>query len=136
MPKGFMSIIFENDIREFIEPYIGKVVSRVRQGHGSAIFLEVDDLTIMIEWSWRVEKGNQIAFGSWSEESAFKNHLATLNGLFLSNISFQSRLPEVVVELTDNTWVCSFSTVEGDPEWALITPTNTLLSKSGCLAFE
>jgi hypothetical protein len=136
MPKGFMSIISENDIIKFIEPYIGKVVSRVRQGHGSAIFLEVDDLTIMIEWSWRVEKGNEIAFGSWSEESTFKYHLAKLNGLFLSNISFQSRLPEVVIELTDDTWVCSFSTVEGNPEWALITPTNTLLSKSGCLAFE
>jgi len=131
-----MSIISESDIRKFIEPYIGKVVRCVRQGHGSAIFLEIDDLTIMIELSWRVEKGNKIAFGSWSDESFFKNHLATLNGLFLSNISFQSRLPEVVIELTNSTWVCSFSTVEGDPEWALITPTDTLLSKSGRLAFE
>ena len=136
MPKGFMSIISENDVKNFIAPYIGKVVSRARQGHGSAIFLEVGDLTIMIEWSWRVEKGNEIAFGSWSDESTFKNNLASLNGLFLSNISFQSRLPEVVVELTNNTWVCSFSTVEGDPEWALITPKDTLLSKNGSLAFE
>jgi hypothetical protein len=65
-----------------------------------------------------------------------KGYLDTLHGLFISNISFQSRLPEVVVELSSNTWVCSFSTVEGDPEWALITPSNTLLSKNGLLAFE
>jgi len=136
VPKGFMRKISENDVQNFIEPYIGKVVSRVRQGHGSSIFLEVDDLTIMIEWSWRVEKGNEIAFGSWSDSSLFKSYLDTLHGLFISNISFQSRLPEVVVELSGNTWVCSFSTVEGDPEWALITPSNTLLSKNGVLAFE
>ena len=131
-----MRKISENDVQNFIKPYIGKVISRVRQGNGSSIFLEVDDLTIMIEWSWRVEKGNEIAFGSWSDDSMFKSYLDTLHGLFISNISFQSRLPEVVLELSGNTWVCSFSTVEGDPEWALITPSNTLLSKNGFLTFE
>ena len=97
VPKGFMRKISENDVQNFLKPYIGKVISRVRQGSGSSIFLEVDDLTIMIEWSWRVEKGNEIAFGSWSDNSMFKSYLDTLHGLFISNISFQSRLPEVVL---------------------------------------
>jgi len=136
VPKGFMRKISENDVQNFIKPYIGKVVSRVYKGHGSSVFLEIDDLTIMIEWSWRVEKGNEIAFGSWSDPSMFNRYLDTLHGLFILNISFQSRLPEVVVELSGKTWVCSFSTVEGDPEWALITPSNTLVSKNGLLAFE
>ncbi len=124
------------EINEFISPYIGKVVNRVRLGHGSAIMLDIDDLTIMIEWSWRVEKENKIAFSSWSDSTLFERLLSSLNGLYISSISFQSRLPELVVELTSNTWICSFSTVEGHPEWALITPDRTLISKNARLAFE
>ena len=127
----------------FTLPFVGKTISRVWQGHGSAIFLEVGkltdnkgELTIMIEWSWRVEKEQEIEFGSWSDDSEFPELLEKLKGLTLKSISFQARLPEVVVELNNNTWVCSFSTVEGDPEWALITPTKTMLSSKGSLGFE
>jgi len=135
-------ITFE-EAMSFVFPFQGKKVSRVWQGHGSAIFLEIGELTenkgeltIMIEWSWRVEKGNKICFGSWSNESEFPKLLKLLNGLTLKDISFQNRLPEVVVELSNEYWVCSFSTVEGDPEWALITPNKVLLSSNGTLAFE
>ncbi len=131
-----MGKLSDSEIRSFVAPYIGKIIRNVRQGHGSTIILEIDDLTIMIEWSWRVEKANEISFGSWSDDSLFQDLLAELNGRFVKNISFQARLPELVVELSDNTWICSFSTVEGNPEWALITPSNTLLSRSGNLEFE
>ena len=113
-----MHKLSNDEVRSFVAPYIGKVIRSVRQGHGSAIFLEVEDLTIMVEWSWRVEKGNEIAFGSWSDDSFFPALLSELNGKFIQDISFQARLPELVLELSDNTWLCSFSTVEGDPEWA------------------
>lgn len=138
-----MEIVSSEEAKEFIAPFIGKLVSRVWQGNGSAIFLEIGELTenkgeltIMIEWSWRVESLTQILFGSFSELSDFPRFLKQLSGLAVNNISFQSRLPEVIVELSDNTWVCSFSTVEGDPEWALITPGKTLLSSKGNLGFE
>lgn len=138
-----MKGITTEEIMNFTSPLLGKEISRVWQGHGSAIFLEVGELTenkgeltIMIEWSWRVEKGNKISFGSWSEESEFPQLLETLKGLTLRNISFQTRLLEVVVELSNDIWVCSFSTVAGDPEWALITPTKTMLSSNGVLGFE
>ncbi|WP_133406882.1 hypothetical protein [Parashewanella tropica] len=81
-----MSEILENEVTEFIQPYIGKKVQRAKRGHGSAIFLEVDDLTIMIEWSWRVEVKNEIAFGSWSEEDMFEFNLQRLKGLKISDI--------------------------------------------------
>jgi len=89
----------------------------------------------MIEWSWRVEKGNQIYFGSWSSESDFPL-LQELKGLKLKGISFESRLPEVVVELSNEFWVNSFSTYEGDPQWALITAGDTLHSRDGSILFE
>ncbi len=138
-----MRRISEIEAGEFTSPFIGKEVSRVWQGNGSAIFLEIGELTdnkgeltVMIEWSWRVESEQEIEFGSWSDDSKFPALLERLNGLTLKSITFQSRLPELVLELSNNIWVCSFSTVEGDPEWALITPSRTLLSSKGSLGFE
>lgn len=131
-----MSEISANTVARFIKPYMGKTVKNVKRGHGSSIFLEVDDLTIMIEWSWRVEVKNQIAFGSWSEEEKIETDLQLLKGQKVSDIYFQSRLPELVVAFIDSTWLCSFTTVEGNPEWALITPSRTLHSIDGRLAFE
>ena len=138
-----MEKISKEEAIAFTLPFTGKAVTRVWQGNGSAIFLEIGELTdnkgeltVMIEWSWRVEKGQEIEFGSWSDDSKFPDLLETLRGLTLESISFQSRLPEVVLELSSDTWVCSFSTVEGDPEWALITKGKTLHSREGALAFE
>ncbi len=138
-----MRNIQEKEALEFLSPYFGKEVSRVWLGHGSAIFLEIGELsgkkgqlTIMIEWSWRVENEKDIAFGSWSEEDYFSSQLQELKGLTLLSISFQGRLQEVIAELSNKKWVCSFSTVEGDPEWAIISKGKTLLSKNGRLAFE
>ncbi len=143
MPKRTMQRISEKEALKFTTPFIGKRVNRVWQGNGSAIFLEIGELsdnkgelTVMIEWSWRVENENSIEFGSWSDDSRFPALLEKLNGKILQSISFQSRLPEVVIKLSSNIWVCSFSTVDGDPEWALITPNKTLLSSKGSLGFE
>ena len=81
-----MQIISIDEAVQFASPFLGKVVSRVRRGHGSAIFLEIGELddnkkgelTVMIEWSWRVEDERQIAFGSWSDESEFTKRLLDL----------------------------------------------------------
>lgn len=58
MPKENMKEITTEEAITFISPFLGKEISRVWQGHGSAIFLEVGELTdnkgeltIMIEWS-------------------------------------------------------------------------------------
>jgi hypothetical protein len=138
-----MKKVSETDALEFISPYLGKSISRVWQGNGSSIFLEVGDLTdqkgeltIMIEWSWRVENEKEIEFGSFSELEEFPVLLSKLEGLTIKGIYFQSRLPELVVQFVENIWLCSFSTVEGNPEWALITRNKTLLSSEGSLAYE
>lgn len=138
-----MKNISKKEALSFVSPYLGKTINRVSQGHGSAIFLEIGELTdgkgeltIMIEWSWRVEGESQIKFGSFSKPEEFPNLLSSLVGLTVKNISFQSRLPELVVQFTESVWLCSFSTVDGDPEWALITPEKTLLSSAGNLAYE
>ena len=63
---------------------VGMEVAHLWRGHGSAIFLEfgtlspgsvrrdgspgnpMGEITIGIEWSWRIENANSIVCGSWS----------------------------------------------------------------------
>src|SRR5437588_10390491 len=69
----------------FLADLRGRRVSHVWRGYGSALFLEfgelaktrklngkpgqpVGDLSLMVEWSWRVENKNTILGGSWSNE--------------------------------------------------------------------
>lgn len=138
-----MRKISTSEVLAIIEPFIGMTVHRVRRGHGSAIFLEISEkeshsveLTVMIEWSWRVERSSEIWFGSWSDEDFFTESLKKLVGLELKSISFLQRLPEVVMELGEDTWICSFSTVEGDPEWALLTSGAVVSSSKGELIWS
>jgi hypothetical protein len=133
-------IITENQLRELIEPFLGKPISRSWQGYGSALFLEIGELkdekgqlSIMIEWSWRVEKDQLIWFGSWSDEEIIENYIPKLNGCVLKNISTFGRLPEISISLSDNIWVNSYATSEGHPEWALFFNNVEVSSKSGRL---
>ena len=131
-------IITEIQLNEIMEPFLGKSVTRSWKGHGSALFLEIGsldkgkgELTIMIEWSWRVERNQSIWFGSWSEDDQIERLIPKLNGYQLKNISSFARLPEISVSLSENIWVNSFATSEENPEWALIFNGNEIISRSG-----
>ena len=126
-------VITSDELAFLVNPFIGKEVSRPWKGHGSAVFLEFGrltdgkgELTIMIEWSWRVKKENSILFGSWREPDELSAYIAGLKGATLVNIAMQCRLPELSVELSSRRWPNSFSTVEGEPEWALLLPGSTI----------
>jgi hypothetical protein len=73
------------DPAPFFDSLVEKQVSHVWRGHGSAIFVEFGELstdldrvngktnpsgelTLMIEWSWRIERTRSILCGSWSAE--------------------------------------------------------------------
>jgi hypothetical protein len=115
-------IITESQFYKSLEPYIGLPINRSWKGHGSALILEIGNLTfdkgelsIMIEWSWRVEKDNSIWFGSWSEEETILDNIPKLSGYEIKKISLFTRLPEISISLSKNIWINSFSTVEGNP---------------------
>ncbi len=120
-------------------PLIGLSVSRTWQGYGTAIFFELGDLverkhtrkdgstrithwgqaTVDLEIGWRVERLRSVYFGSSSEDKRISNCLNKLQGLEVVNVTVQGRLPEIVVQLSGGFWLQSFSTWEGQPEWAL-----------------
>lgn len=120
----------------FRDALIGLPLSHFWRGHGSAIFLEFGRLTpttrrtgvtgnprgelsLMVEWSWRIENRTSILCGSWSDEHLWEPTFGLLRNRAVVDLSVVGRLPEVVVALAEDRYVSSFMTAEGDPSWAL-----------------
>lgn len=134
----------------------GLTVSHVWRGHGSALFVELGQLVhpvptkpdrrpkprgevgVMMEWSWRIESGNSILCGSWSDERHWQPAFDLLTGQKVLTLSVFGRLPEISLSLSNNLYVASFMTAEGDPSWALFDRRNreetlSIICRSGAV---
>ena len=134
-------------MNSLLEPFqhaiIGKPVSLVWQGYGSALFIEFGrltastkrrrdgslcrpdgEITLMIEWSWRIEKPRSILGGSWSSERRWPGLFRKLTGASVTHLNTFGALPEIEVSLSNGLRVVSFMTAEGQPEWGLISRSN------------
>jgi hypothetical protein len=118
-------------------PLIGLPVSHTWRGAGSAIFLALGELTtithtsskrgehtsttgevsLMLQWSWRVESPRAIQFGSWSEDPRITRGVASLEGHTILGVELEGRLPELVLTLDRRRWLHTFMTAEGQPRW-------------------
>jgi hypothetical protein len=122
---------------KFFDSLIGKQVAHIWRGHGSAIFLEFGALTpwmrrsglpgnphgelsLMIEWSWRIEKPRSIMGGSWSEERHWPKFFGQLVGTKVAKVEVFGVLPEIMVWLDNGLRITSFMTADGQPSWAII----------------
>jgi len=137
------------EFRGWVAPLEGLAVSRAWRGHGTALFLELGALhevpllrggtslkgaaTVMIEWSWRVERPRSIAFGSWSTDRRMDFGVARLQGRRVAGVTVEGRLPELVMALSGGVWVHAFSTVEGQPRWTVFLPDGSWLTVAGGL---
>jgi hypothetical protein len=118
---------------------VGMKVSHLWRGYGSAIFLEFGalspsgmvrrdgspgnprgEITIGIEWSWRIEAAISVVCGSWSEEDLWEPAFDLVRNSSVKALSIIGRLPEIDLALSDGRHLLSFMTAEGDPEWSLI----------------
>jgi hypothetical protein len=140
----------------FFEALIGKHVSHVWRGHGSAIFLEFGaltprirkdkttgqscgQLTLMIEWSWRIERPRSILGGSWSSDGRWPRMFEKLKAATVSDGQLYGHVPEICISLSNGLRVMSFMTAEGQPEWSLISHQprmGSLCVKRGVLQVE
>ena len=124
--------ISEEEACSLVSSLAGKEITHVWRGHGSAIFLELGELSaasnrknprgeqcIMIEWSWRFEDENRILLGSWSESDQIDRICHQLLGREVTRVSFFSRIREIEVSLSGGYWLLSFATSEGGSEWSI-----------------
>lgn len=127
---------------EFEKALIGRQVAHVWRGHGSALFVEFGQLgtprvrrdgslgnapgevTLMIEWSWRIEKPRSILGGSWSSERRWPAMFEKLKGSSVKAVRVFGSLPEIEVSLSNGLRIVSFMTAGGQPEWGLISRTD------------
>lgn len=125
--------------RALTRPLIGMPISHAWRGFGSAVFLELGalttvtrtsrkrgeytatfgEVTLMLEWSWRVESPGAIQFGSWSENPRITRGVASLEGHTILGVELEGRLPELVLTLDRKRWLHTFMTAEGQPQWAI-----------------
>jgi hypothetical protein len=113
----------------------GLPVSLAWRGSGSAVFLELGALTqqpgqrhargewtVMIEWSWRVERPRSIHFGSWSTERRITGGVARLAGERVAGIAVEGRIPELSIAFASGRVLRTFMTAEGQPAWTVFLP--------------
>jgi hypothetical protein len=140
----------------FMEAMIGKTVSRIWRGAGSAIFIEFGELeprmlrrgepgnprgeiSLMVEWSWRIEGPNSILVGSWSDEGQWTEHFDKLVGSTVKDVILLGALPEIQVSFSNLMQIASFMTAEGQPAWSILTrepSIGSLCVKNGKLNVE
>lgn len=73
----------------------------------------------MLEWSWRIESQTSILGGSWSDEEGWEALFNSLTGRTVRDISMFGRLPELSLALSNEKYVVSFMTTEGQPAWSI-----------------
>jgi hypothetical protein len=116
-------------------------VSAVWKGYGTTIFLELGNLsledqrrgpkgevTIYVSWDWRVEKGNRVVFGSSNSSPKMADGIATLVGLTLNGAKIQGRVPELLIEFSNEARLQSAAMCTNTSEWEVSLPGNIWIS--------
>ena len=115
---------------------LGLPLSNVWRGHGSALFLEFGNLTertrvngtignswgqisVGLEFSWRIEFDRVIVCGSGGNREIWDTHLKRIRGATAATLSVFGRVPELCLELSTGHRLLTFSLDESGPEWAL-----------------
>jgi hypothetical protein len=76
-------------------------------------------MSLMIEWSWRIERPRSILCGSFSEESQWSKAFEKLLGATVTKAALFGRLPEISISLSNDLHLASFMTADGQPHWTL-----------------
>ncbi|MET0743313.1 MAG: hypothetical protein ABWY78_08095 [Microvirga sp.] len=114
----------------------GFQVGHVWRGHGSAICLEFGqlhqtrkfdgssgqpegELSLLIEWSWRIEGRRTIVCGSWSDQRLWVRAFSLMKGKSIASFAVSGHLPELTIGFNNEARLITFMTAEGSPAWTL-----------------
>jgi hypothetical protein len=112
----------------------GLPVSRPWKGYGSAIFLELGQMTndplgrerhdrgevsIKAEWDWRVEAKGCVLYGSSNSRPKIANGIAGLQDKTITDLIVEGEVPELVVTFDNGQVLRTMAMVGGDPQWSV-----------------
>lgn len=137
-----MEISFE-EIRNSIRQLDGMPVAHTWKSVGSCIFLDlgklqersfgrkqfmVGEVTITIEWNWRIENAGQIVFGSSNSGPAIENGIKRLIGQSITSINIEGEIPELVIRFSNGDLLRSMAMLSGNPQWSIRQIDKTYIS--------
>jgi hypothetical protein len=119
----------------------GQPINCLWRGYGSAVFIEFGDLTprtnrdgspghpegqvsLGVEWSWRIEDDTKILSGSWSEEDLWEPTFARFRNTQVESVRLFGKLPEIELSTNQSVRFVSFSTTDGQPRWHVVDRRN------------
>lgn len=125
------------DIRSLLQFLVGLTVSLPWKGYGSAIFLELGQLTpvvykksqhekgeacIEIEWNWRVEEGASVLYGSSNSRPEIASGISSLQGTRIQSLEVIGDVPELAVRFSNGQCLRSMVMITGEPMWSIKLP--------------
>lgn len=97
------------------------------------------EITVMIDFDWRVERVRSILGGSHDSKVRCINISKKLIGAAVISAQIVGRLPELQIELSSRLWVVTFSHEKGQPSWTILFKKlgiGSLNVKNGTLNFD
>lgn len=130
------SCIFQKET----EQILGLPINYVWRGHGTALFIEFGDLakeegrnhpqgefSLMLDCDWRIEKPRSILIGSYYSTKRIDNQIKKLVGCKVAKIEIIGYLPEIIISLSPNFRIVSFTSYNNQPDWGLFLPDKSWL---------
>lgn len=125
--------LMHKEANELLRSLADLPVSLAWKGYGSAIFLELGQLSapaassrqpqgeanIAIYWDWRVEEGAKVLFGSSSSRPEIRRNLETLIVSAIDRIEISGEVPELHLLFKGGRRLRSATMVAGDPQWKI-----------------
>lgn len=112
----------------------GLRVSLPWKGYGSAIFLELGQLSaaasrrghhergeacVALEWDWRIEVGESVRCGSSNSRPEIERGVESLTGAVVSSVEVHGQIPELVIRFTTGQCLRSMVMADMDPQWSI-----------------
>ena len=113
---------------------VGLPITHVSRSYESALFIDIGELhpvakcdgshgnpegqvSLGVEWSWRIENQTAIRCGSLSEEELWEQAFDTLRDGRIAGCKLSGTLPEEIITTDGGIRFLSFSTTGGQPQW-------------------
>ena len=85
----------------------------------------------MLDCGWRMEAKRSIVVGSLETHRGIESRIREMVGLSIRSITFIGRIPEIVIQFGNGTWLQSFSTCESE-DWGVIFREGGAIGRKGC----
>lgn len=128
--------LIHTQFEEAISPLLGLEISLAWKGWGSAVFLELGELTppgetqryqrgeitIHLGWEWRLEAEHQILLGCANSSPQIEKFFPRLKGDKIVGITMAPDVPELTIYLSSEARLKTMTTARGYPGWYIRLP--------------